>query len=240
MSIVKLAHGLYQTNERNNRYYNTTEMCPICGERTETFSHVMTCKEPSIAEYRSTQLKILKESLGKIKTPELIIDTLLHGIEDWTDQEGGEDRKVHAPLAGSVKPAEILLTQVFVEQRETIGWEQMLWGRISIKWRAAYHAFKATRVSPETNQLRWGSTLITLQWEYTHSLWKYRNGIVYGHSTEDTKAKERRHLQEKVAAEYAEYTDDNFLISQNFRYLFTKKSLEERQAMDCDGIMCWL
>jgi hypothetical protein len=55
-----------------------------------------------------------------------------------------------------------------------------------------------------------------------------------------TKAKERRHLQEKVAAEYAEYTNDNFLISQNFRYLFTKKSLEERQAMDCDGIMCWL
>ena len=63
---------------------------------------------------------------------------------------------------------------------------------------------------------------------------------MYGHSAEDTKVKERQSLQEEVAAEYAEYTEDNFLISQNFIYLFTKKSLEERQAMDCDGIKCWL
>jgi hypothetical protein len=96
------------------------------------------------------------------------------------------------------------------------------------------------RASAETDQLRWRSNLITLLWEYTRSLWKHRNGTVYGHSAEDTKVKERQSLQEEVAAEYAEYTEDNFLISQNFRYLFTKKSLEERQAMDCDGIKCWL
>jgi hypothetical protein len=240
MSIVKLAHGLYQTNERNNKYYYTTAMCQICGDRTETFSHVMTCKEPSIVEFRNMQLETLKESLEKIKTPELVINTLIYGIEDWSDQEGGEERKAHAPSAGSVKPAEILLTQAFVEQRDSIGWEQMLRGRISRKWRAAYHAFKATRASPETDQLKWGSNLITLLWDYTRSLWKHRNGTVYGHTVEDTRVKERQKLQEEVAVEYAEYTKDNFLISQNFRYLFTKKSLEEWQAMDCDGIMCWL
>ncbi len=67
----------------------------------------------------------------------------------------------------------------------------MLQGRISKKWRAAYHAFEATRASPETDQLRWGSNLITLLWEYTRSLWKHRNGTVYGHSVEDTKVKRK-------------------------------------------------
>jgi hypothetical protein len=240
ISIVKLIHGLYQTNERNNKYYRTTDKYPICQDKTETLSHVLTCKDPLMIEYRVTQLEDLKASLIKIKTPELIIETVLYGIKHWTAQEDGDDKKVKAPSAGSVKPAEILLTQAFAEQQDSIGWEQMLRGRISKKWRAAYHAFKSTRISPETDQVKWGSKLIMLLWEYTRSLWKYRNGVIYGHSQEEARNKEMQSLRREVAEEYAKYIADNFLISSQFRYLFTKKSLEERQAMDYEGIKSWL
>jgi hypothetical protein len=145
---------------------------------------------------------------------------------------------VTAPSAGSVKPADILLTQAFREQWDTIGWEQMLRGRISKKWRAAYHASKATKTSPGTDQEKWGSNIITLLWEYTRSIWKQRNGIVYGHSEEEVRNRELQKLREEVAAEYVAYAMD--LISHQFRYLFTKKSQEERQNMDYDSIMCWL
>ncbi len=36
ISIVKLIDGLYQTNERNNKFYHTTGLCPICTDKTET------------------------------------------------------------------------------------------------------------------------------------------------------------------------------------------------------------
>ncbi len=184
----------------------------------------------------SLQLEELRTSLSKLNKPGLLIDTLIFDLQEWITQEDGVDRRVMAPSAGSVKPADILLTQAFREQWDTIRWEQMLRGRLSKKWRAAYHASKATKTSPGTDQERWGSKLITLLWEYTRSIWKQRNGIVYDHSKEEVKNKELQNLREEVAAEYAEYAMDNFLISHQFWYLFTKKSQEERQKMDYDSI----
>jgi hypothetical protein len=190
--------------------------------------------------FRSLQLEQIRSSLSKLNTPGLIIDTLIFGLQEWSTHGNGEDRRVTAPSAGSVKPADILLTQAFREQWDTIGWEQMLQGRISKKWRAAYHASKATKTSPRTDQEKWGSSLITLLWEYTRSIWKQRNGIVYGHSEEEVRNKELQKIREEVAIEYVAYTKDNFLISNQFRYLFIKKSQEERQNMDYDSIKCWL
>jgi hypothetical protein len=79
------------------------------------------------------------------------------------------------------------------------------------------------KTSPETDQVKWGSNLINLLWEYARSIWKQRNGIVYGHNEEEVKDKELQYLRKEVAVEYAEYATDNLLISQKFRYLFTKK-----------------
>jgi hypothetical protein len=135
--------------------------------------------------YRSIQLKGLRTSLVKLKTHTLIIDTLIHGLQKWKTQEERVDRRVQAQSAGSVKPEDILLTQAFVEQWDAIRWEQMLRGSISTKWRAAYHASKAKKTSTETDQVKWGSDLINILWEYARSIWKQRNGIVYGHSEEE-------------------------------------------------------
>ncbi len=102
ISIVKLIHGLYQTNERNNKFYHTTGLCPICTDKTEMLSHVLTCGEHTMVAYRS------------------IIDALIYGLQEWSTQEERVDRRVQAPSAGSAKPADILVTQAFVEQWDTI------------------------------------------------------------------------------------------------------------------------
>lgn len=69
------------------------------------------------------------------------------------------------------------------------------------------------KTSPETDQVKWGSNLINLLWECARSIWKQRNGIVYGYNEEEVKDKELQDLRKEVAVEYAEYATDNFLIS---------------------------
>ncbi len=72
-------------------------------------------------------------SLLEIQTPTTMIDTIKNGIEEWGTHKTLEECRSNAPSAGSVKPADILVTQAFIEQRDEFGWEKFLTGRISKK-----------------------------------------------------------------------------------------------------------
>jgi len=43
IKISKLAHGLYQTKARDNKYYGTAATCPCCHTHNETLPHLFAC-----------------------------------------------------------------------------------------------------------------------------------------------------------------------------------------------------
>lgn len=52
VKYTKLMFGLHQTNDRNNKYYGTTELCPCCNKARETFDHLLECNSPVASESR--------------------------------------------------------------------------------------------------------------------------------------------------------------------------------------------
>jgi hypothetical protein len=84
--------------------------------------------------------------------------------------------------------------------------------------------------------LPWTKHVIIALWKYSQSLWKFRNGVKYGHTAEEAKTKELAHLQQQVTHEFELYEEDPFLISPQFRSLFTNKDLPTRLQMGRDAL----
>lgn len=59
----------------------------------------------------------------------------------------------------------------------------------------------------------WGKLLILPIWKYATTIWKNRNGHIYGIDEADTKHKTKEQLQAQVHEAYAAYAADLFYVS---------------------------
>ncbi len=132
-----------------------------------------------------------------------------------------------------------MLVQAFNDQTD-IGWDQLLRGRISKRWTEAFMKPITQDVTRKLRATSWAKLVVKALWEYSISLWKFRNGEVYGHTIEEGKEKEWSNLQHRVGIEYGLYAEDPFIVSPQFATLFTRKTLQERREMDRDSLACWL
>ncbi len=76
----------------------------------------------------------LHKDLKSINTPSDVMDTIFHGIQMWINRQTNQGSNIRALTAGSLKGTDMLLTMAFNEQFHTIGWNNMLYGRLSKLW----------------------------------------------------------------------------------------------------------
>jgi hypothetical protein len=89
ISISKLAHGLYYRNKEANKMYGRTSICPCCDSNEETFCHIFHYPDAGVVSNSKDAQSKLKDDLLSSKTPEKLVDVLLHGIQSWTDWFNG-------------------------------------------------------------------------------------------------------------------------------------------------------
>ncbi len=140
---------------------------------------------------------------------------------------------------GSVAPPDILLTQAFVEQTAQ-GWDQFLRGRVSSKWGQAFNYLNTDRKQRADDATQWTKNIILKLWEYSISLWKFRNGIVHGTTAKEQAEKRLASLRAQVTEEYQLYEADPFIVSPQYNSLFLKKTLQDRLKMSQDSLSSWL
>lgn len=239
ISISKLIHGLYQTKLKDHQFYGTSPLCPCCHSVNESLNHMLSCPSKEVTEHRETALQTLEDGLYKIGTPHGIIHSIVHGILTWTISQNNHNQQIRAPTTGSIKTSDVLLTQAFTEQTVDVGWDQFLRGRVSFMWGKAFLANSSlgTRTMESST---WVKRMILKVWDYSISLWKFRNGIVHGTTKQENIEKCLAELRTKVSEKYAEYARDPFIISPKFNSLFLKKSLEDRLKMSRDSLSSWL
>jgi len=107
VAIVKLIHNLCNTNRQNHLYYQSSPLCPLSQEAGETFEHVLMCPHNLTQETRNKQLTSLADALGKLRTPDELVSTILQGFQHWIHPPNSCSR---APTTGSLAGADILLT----------------------------------------------------------------------------------------------------------------------------------
>jgi hypothetical protein len=96
-----------------------------------------------------------------------------------------------------------------------------------------------SRSKDQTSSATWSTTLIYFVVRVSLSLWKFRNGVLYGQSVDVMEANERGRLSQEIKAAYKAYHLEHFIILNSFCHLFTSKSLKQRLNQDHDSLQCW-
>jgi hypothetical protein len=185
-------------------------------------------------QFREEQLEVLSSNLKRIHTPEQVVITIMHGFRVWVTPMTSR-----APTAGSLKGQDILLTTAYHEQLHSIGWYQLSLGRVSKYWTATIKYYRdqgSVHMDPEY----WTSLLINYVWNFTRAMWKNRNQIVHGATSEEQAIRELEQLRTQIRQHYDSYTTIFGYVLPHLEYLLTHPSLLQRLQLSYDGLKCWL
>jgi hypothetical protein len=240
LSYIKLIHGLLNTNAQNNKYYTSDPLCPHCRLCHESQSHIFMCSSPVLVEFRSAQLNALKSSLASIDTPHVIIDHLLMGIRNPLPEQSMhlETPLPTAPSQSDTSSEITLVTMAAFKEQSILGWDQLLCGRLSKRWKEAYsqvHLLQHHRV----NKDQWSTKLVTLLPNFSLTLWRFRCNLLHGRTTVEAHQLQQQTLRNQVSAAYQEYAEDPHIISQQMRHMFNIP-LTRRLNHDLDSLACFL
>jgi hypothetical protein len=235
ITYSKLTNGLYNTNTQNHRYYGSPGVYPFCSVQQETITHMLTCQNIQVKENRRLEQTRLITNQKTIGTPTPILESIKHALQFWEDSAGSGI--VPSPTRGTLNPFDISLTQAYQAQGK-IGWEQFLIGKISTHWRKFYEIYQNTHKKNSSSML-WSSSLIIHLFNYTSSLWRFRNGVLHGHNLKEEKLKKLEKLEEAISTAYQKYNSDPFIISHHLSSIFDKP-LQYVLQTDIDYLSSWL
>jgi hypothetical protein len=222
LSISKLSHKLWNTNEQNSKYYGHDSSCPYCIQ-TETLTHLFTCTSIAAAEARQSALQTLQESLVKLKMPQPLEDLLVALLS-------------HSETTETFDPG----MQHLVDSQRHLGRQSLHRGHISTAWRTTYLASlpkdskqKAARADS------WAKNVIVAIWSYSIALWKARNAVVHGQTTLQEDSKTLKLLKNQSKQYFSSYSRDPHAVPADRRYLFDKP-LEVVLQFPKQQLKCWI
>ena len=237
IGIAKFVHGQWNTGAQKVKFKQDDQgLCPCCNSALETTEHVFRCTAETAVTFREKELQQLSEFLSEQELPTPLKQCLLYGIMEWTRGEM-ETPSFLAPTRGRVAVVDQLATQAYVEQTH-LGWDAILRGHLSVGWRKVYR--HANRTADEHNMDTLFRRLLRKLLQFSLSIWKHRNEVLHGENFEAAKAVELSMVQAKVAEAYEQYEQGQLVLLERDRYLFTKRSKDERLQGDVDMMMCWL
>ena len=209
--VTKFIHNLLPAGKRVHRYKKHYDHhCPSCGAADEDRYHVLTC--PERTKWVAPLLKEVQEFCDQSKTNQEFIHLIVDGIKDYL--AGNQ------PKDSSHYPDHLAL---LVNEQATIGWDQLLLGRMSKLWKKQQNdnlrrrRIKPTRLNSGTG---WVSHIIAIIWKNVHQEWLVRNLARHGKDELERSEKRREHHIEELKV-YYEYWDDNQLeISDDLAPMF--------------------
>ena len=226
ISITKLSHLLWNTNQQNSHYYGESSMCPSCKRVTEDTTHIYTCPQLEVVETRTAALVAFKHAMRRI-TPGNVLESILAGIHQWMANPCLPSYL--SPTAGSLLPPLQSITVAFQAQ-SSIGWGGLFRGHLAKSWTTAYtHNYESPKgKKPPSHRTiqslsqQWSTKLVLHLWEFSKKIWAYRNAVVHGNTEQSRVSKERLCMQAAVSEHYAAFQDDYHYIPQTRTYLFNR------------------
>ena len=189
VQLTKLCHELLPTATRVHRYNERNSPdCPRCHAQPESIDHLLQCPVPErLAWSTATLLQLVNVSLARSDHHDIILDIFVSGLSQW--------------MTGSCLSADSFPVAYhdLIRSQASIGWNQILRGRVSILW--ATHidealALKSTSHPSASGQL-WVKSMVLKFWERFFVLWEERNAVVHGaDSSEQTQCHKSRLLRE--------------------------------------------
>ena len=168
VTLIKYIHGWFATQRRQCRIGATaTSTCPLCG-REDNSEHIFHCQAEHMHQIRQGRwIKLLQD--------------VVHSTEDGFKQIF---RAGMMTIMGQEHPSRRTVLdwpQELVEAYDSqtgIGWDQVLYGRMSTKWESLSKYNSHTHGKQTKNG--WTGRVIKLCWTFGLEMWKVRNGLIHG------------------------------------------------------------
>jgi hypothetical protein len=187
--LTKLCHEVLPTATRVNKYdARQSPICPRCQTHLESIDHLLQCPDPARIEWAvSTLRQLTSVSLNRSEHHDIILDIFVSGLEHW--------------MAGTCLSPDDYPPAFhdLIHSQASIGWNQLLRGRVSILWATHIDEFLSTKPTrhPSSSGQLWVKSMILHLWDQFFVLWEERNAVVHGaDSSERTKCRKLRLLRE--------------------------------------------
>jgi hypothetical protein len=163
----------------------------------------------------------------RMTTPRNIHEALFSGIDQWISNP--MLTKYLAPTSRSLLPQLQSITRAFQDQT-SIGWEGLFRGHIAASWAKAYlenyeAPSRKKQPSPATvvNLSQQESVKLILQlWEFSKTVWAYRNSVVHGKTEHSKLSKELLIMRAAVSRHYEAHRENQHYIPQSRASMFNR------------------
>jgi hypothetical protein len=225
--IRKFIFRWLPTCERLQHYEpEISDQCPSCGIK-ETHAHILKCECISRAHIKNDWCETLKTFLyNNAYTPDLMGQILYNmAISSLTTTP---------PLP--LPPSLPKLLQKACDDQQTIGWDQLLCGRLALIWgNLIANHLDATKIdAKEMTALTWGRKFVKLMFEITLKIWAQRN--LDGHVVTSHNASQL--TRDRLLANIATLQQSHPDISPG-EYIFVHRPLETLEAYSLTNLQAW-
>jgi hypothetical protein len=180
--LNKFIHRRLPCNEREHMYNQKGEpFCKTCADVIECQNHIIRCSccEQRV-QARKKMIQELKMSMVNLGVHAATIAVIITGISDWINDTTMANVQEIVPNASeSLKNA--------VMEQNTLGWDQFIRGRWSMKWAELfmYDIDHSQLIDKFTTADNWGKKIIGIIWRHILIIWKVRNDTEYGINSKD-------------------------------------------------------
>ena len=166
-TLIKYVHGWLATNKRRFREYRvSTDKCLLCGH-SEHRDHIFHCRNETMRSIREKAWSQYISEITQVGSP-AVQAVFLSGMATIIGADSpDEDTRSEWPV--DIRKA--------YSSQEAIGWDQVLYGRISIAWELC---LRKSGEEGQTVDNRWTTKAIQRSWQFGLELWAVRNKLVHG------------------------------------------------------------
>eukprot|EP00546_Thalassionema_frauenfeldii_P017831 CAMPEP_0178906298 /NCGR_PEP_ID=MMETSP0786-20121207/6744_1 /TAXON_ID=186022 /ORGANISM="Thalassionema frauenfeldii, Strain CCMP 1798" /LENGTH=311 /DNA_ID=CAMNT_0020577983 /DNA_START=478 /DNA_END=1413 /DNA_ORIENTATION=- len=186
-AYLKTGHRLWATNQqlhkitkKDKRKTNQDHRCNHCNRLHEDWNHVLRCPSSDSKDHQQSSLQTLRKSLSELELAPPMITLLISGITQWIN-----NKSVQCPF-DAPSPTDLIASlhiRAFYDQL-TIGWDQLLCGRLANSWFTAHTEYALQPHLPKQYQsVIIGPKLVQACWQFTLNLWYGRNTFIHGTNT---------------------------------------------------------
>ena len=250
LRLIKYIHGWLPTNEQKCKYgASTTDLCssPSC-HMVETQLHMFQCLCPRQRSNLNELLPNLEKYFSKTKTALSLRMAFKAGIRHWIHRHQNP-RHQSTPFptwtpnpynTGASLPEHLTVITKAYSSQCSIGWDNLLRGRLSIHWAEAFLASKSIPSSSTAGQ-KWITGIIKTIWRIVLNLWAQRC------TTMGETDLENEHRQAASHREQIEFRIQRLFIHGKYKtlpedhhYLFTQHNLSTLLDQPFDTLLLWL
>jgi hypothetical protein len=177
-------------------------------------------------------ISVLRDFLRASQISPPMIQGMIEGIQQWlTDGNEPYDFSAHSP------GAHLHLVHLAYMNQSSIGWGNLLRGRIATAWLQAHDQYYSLRhLHDKYSTTHFAPALVRHLWDFSLAIWQHRNDEIHGATNDAATDKQEKTLGAKITAVYQqpeEHSDANRLV------LLTK-SLPDRLKTRYASKVKWL